>query len=87
MGMTPLLAEPHVLWFPWASKRNKLECTVGFLVELKKRVPFFIPAMERDVSFFRHVGKYGVLRQVGKWRDWPMFKNGENAVIFQSVGH
>ena len=29
--------EPHVIWFPWATDRNKLELGVKFFADMRKR--------------------------------------------------
>jgi hypothetical protein len=75
--------QPHVVWFPEASGRNKMECTLKWLVEMKKTWKIDIWANPDDYQFFWHLCKYGVLRTVGKYRKF--FPNGHDAYLFQSV--
>ena len=72
-------AWPHVVWFPEATSRHRIECTVHYLCELKKVMPAMIIPEKQDVPFFRHVCKYGVLRPVGK-------ADALNSQIFETVG-
>ena len=74
---------PHVVWFPEASRRNRLECALKFLIELKNKSLVLISARAGEVEFFDHLCKYGVLRGVGKI--WSYFGPGEDAVVFQGV--
>lgn len=76
-------AEPHVFWFPEASARNKLECSVKWLTEMKQKYKLDLYIREPDWHFFDHLCKYGLLRTVGKYRNF--FDNGEDAMLFQSV--
>lgn len=75
--------EPHVFWFPEAGARNKLECALKWLVEMKQRWKIDLWIRARDWQFYDHLCKYGVLRTVGKYRG--CFEDGEDAFIFQSV--
>lgn len=79
------IAYPHHIWYPDASPRNKLEITLAFLLELKKSYVAFVFAEKKDENFFRHLGKFGVLRKVGKIYEW--FGPKQDATLFQSVGN
>jgi len=83
-SLVRLEAEPHVQWFAWASPRNRIEATVKFLVELKRVLPFRFHVTESDAEFFFHIGKYGILRCVGKVHHY--FGADRGAFLFQSVG-
>jgi hypothetical protein len=74
--------EPHVFWFPEATARNRLECSLKWLVDMKPRYALFIFAKEPEWKFFEHLGKYGVIRAVGKYRNFP---GGGDAMLFQGV--
>jgi hypothetical protein len=76
-------AEPHVYFFPEASPRNKLECSVKFLIDLKKENNVVIIAGEKDWGFFNHMCLYGVIRAVGKYRGY--FEDGSAAMIYQDA--
>lgn len=77
------LAFPHVSWFPEASSRNKIEAGVLFLSELKKAYLVIITGPEKFSPYWRHLAKYGLLRAVGKIRDF--YGKGDHAMMFQSV--
>ena len=74
---------PHVAWFPEASMRNKIECVAKFLVEIKKLGVVLIYSIDAEAGFFYHLGKYGILRAVGKIRGY--FPDGGDSMLFQSV--
>lgn len=76
-------AEPHVIWFPEASSRNRLELALAFLVELKRHYKVLLWVREANWKFYDHLCKYGVIRTVGKFRAY--YPDGENAYLFQGV--
>lgn len=76
-------AEPHQFFFPEASPRNKLECSLKWLVEMKKRWKIDIWVRASQSGMFDHLCRYGVIRTVGKYRG--CFEDGEDAFIYQSV--
>lgn len=57
--------EPHVDWFPWATKRNKVECAIRFFIEMRKDYKVLIFATAADQGFFDVMCRYGVIRRVG----------------------
>ena len=61
--------EPHVEFFPWATKRNKLRAFIAFLqyVRYSRKVGCcIVRSLMKSKSAFDHVCKYGVLHYVGK---------------------
>lgn len=60
--------EPHCVFFPWATTRNKLRAVVAFLqmARYRKIGACVIYALEDSKALFDTVVKYGVLRHVGK---------------------
>ena len=73
---------PHVNWFPWSTLRNRIECALRFLLETKERCNLIIVASPKDVDFFLHLCRYGVVRRIGTGRGWL----GEhNVVLFETV--
>ena len=71
---------PHVVWFPEAGARNKLELVVRFFAE---RCDDMVVLGRPQVGhFFDHVCKYGVLRPVGKFRG---LYDGVDATIYETV--
>lgn len=85
------VAAPHVVWFPEASPRNRLELGLKLFMSLKKQHLVLINIVSRkgeksaDVRFHEHLCKYGVLRRVGTIRD--RYGANVNSVLFQSVGN
>ena len=59
----PYRVEPHCIWFPWATPRNKLESAVHFLNEIRKEYLAMIFSEKEDSRFFTHICKYGILRR------------------------
>lgn len=74
---------PHVIWFPEASARNKLECAVKFITDLRKEGHIVTIARQQDWRFFSALANYGIIRPVGKL--WKHYKDGSDAMIYQSV--
>lgn len=75
-------AWPHVIWFPWASSRNKLEGAVFFIQELKKQMPILIIAKESDAPFFSHLSRYALLSRGCKINK---HFGDENGILFRGV--
>lgn len=73
----------HVLWFPWASERNKLEAMVRYLANMRHDFIILAKASFDFRDFFNHVCRYGVLRRVGTINGWF---DGEPCALYQSQG-
>lgn len=71
LGFFPHAAVSHFLifnsfvWFPWATKRNRVESAVSFFEKVGKDVPMLAFARDRDKAFGAMIAKHGVLRRVG----------------------
>jgi hypothetical protein len=83
-GVKPFYQEPVMwigdfLWFPWASKRNKLEAAVHFLNQMRKENAIIGFAEPEAIPFFEHICRYGVLRRAGTFFD--IFSEGPRAVF------
>ena len=76
--------EPHGIWFPWASPRNKLESWVRFFSrERKDRLGMIHMRSEpQNIDFLNHLAKYGLLRRIGTAKNF--YAPGEDAVMFQT---
>ena len=81
MNITGGRMEPHAFWFPEATPRIKLETILGWLIDYKARYRLFIWVRQKDWKFDDHLGKYGVVRTVGKYRKF----DEEDAFLFQGV--
>lgn len=78
------IAWPHAVWFLESTPRNRLEITLSFLVELKKKYDVLITVAPMHRRFFLHLCDYGVLRKVGLLKKWI---GNDNYTLFQTVGH
>jgi len=81
--VTDRVVEPEFLWFSWATPRNKLETALKFMLEAKKNHQLFITVPQGSEKLLTHLGKYGVVRGIGKFQ--AFYEDG-NALLFQSVG-
>ena len=73
---------PHVLWFEWATPRNRIECAVKFLMELKEQGNLLILAEKKDIPFFSHLARYAILNRRCLLKKY--FDDGD-AVLYQGV--
>ena len=74
---------PHVVWFAPTTPRNRLECSLKFIVEMKQEGNLIVVADQTNWRFFEHLCKYGCLRAMGKFRGY--FESGEDAMLYQGV--
>jgi hypothetical protein len=74
--------EPHVFWFSNSTPRNRLECVLKWLIDAKQKYALFLWIKEPDWRLYFHLCKYGVIREVGKYRNFP---GGGDAMLFQGV--
>lgn len=60
--------EPHTIFFPWATARNKLRVSISFfqMARYKKIGVCIVRCLENSVTLFNHCRDYGVLHYVGK---------------------
>ena len=77
------LIEPHVVWMPWASPRQKIEGTLRFALDQKVDREIGIFAKKEDQSFWVRLAQYGILSPVGTWPAY--FPNGDTAKIWRVV--
>lgn len=76
------IMEPHVIWFPWASPRNKIEADVAFFQKFRDQYMMMIHSPKEAWEFHDHICRYGVIRRIGyvaHWFDWD-----KPAMVFQS---
>jgi len=76
--------EPHVMWFPWVTARNKLEACVRFFRETGKLMKVFIYIKAEDDALFERVWRYKVLKKGCKISD--CYGKGEDAVMYYTPG-
>lgn len=75
-------AWPHVTWFPEATLRVRMECSMKFLTYIAKLTNAVIVSEKQDVKFFERLCKYGVIRIVGEGRGWL---DGADVMLFETV--
>ena len=68
VGLAPVYAngvraEPHFLWFPWASTRNRLESAVNLLDHLRRTHTALLWTHPSDRDFWVRLCQYGVLNK------------------------
>jgi hypothetical protein len=65
----PMLFIGSAVWFKWASSRNKIECAIHVLNELRKDYIVILHNHMKDKPFYMNIAKHGVIRQVGRFYD------------------
>lgn len=63
--MAPFAIIGDMIWFPWASTRNKIESTVRWINDTRKEVPLVEYASLEHKGFFEVMAKHGIMRRVG----------------------
>ena len=70
-----------MIWFPWASDRNKIEMAVRFFNDIRKEVPMVEYAKMDDKRFFETIAKHGIMRRVGTMHN---IYDGAPAAVFET---
>jgi hypothetical protein len=52
-------------WFPWATKRQRIEHMVGFLNGIRKELYCVWDCEEKDKRFYEYIARHGIIRRVG----------------------
>lgn len=64
--LSPFMIIGDLVWFPWASARNKIESAVNFFATIRKTVPMVDYAYgETNQRFFDTICKHAVMRRAG----------------------
>lgn len=61
----PFMVLDAMVWFPWASPRNRIEATTKFVNEVRHEVPLLAFARERDKRYLEMLARHGVARRIG----------------------
>jgi hypothetical protein len=69
---TEYVAEPHVTWFPWTSAANRIVNFKWAMEYLAKERVVFLTVEKKEVPFFDHFVKRGLLRKIGYLEDLPI---------------
>jgi hypothetical protein len=79
----PFMIVGDLIWFPWASSRNRIESAVQFFSRGRAGIPMVEYARETDKKFFESIARHGVLRRVGTSHN--IYPN-EPAAVFETRG-
>ena len=52
---------PRLVWFPWSSSRNKVECFVKWVNEARKTRKVLFEVEPADKRFMDHMARYGIV--------------------------
>ena len=64
-AFSPFMIVADMIWFPWATPRNKIETTVKFFHEVRKTMQMVEYSKREHQKFFDTVCAHGVLRRAG----------------------
>lgn len=70
-----------ILWFPWASARNRVESAVNFFNAMRTEVKMVDYVRHKDKKFFEMLARHGVMRRVGT--SYNVYPN-QPALIFET---
>ncbi len=80
-AFAPFMIVGDMVWFPWASPRNRIESAVGFFRAIHAQVPMVEYARAQHRRFFEMIAKHGVMRRVGtSFNVYP----GEATAVFET---
>jgi hypothetical protein len=71
----------RLVWFPWASTRNRIESAVNFFVKVRHEIPMIGFARPEDEAFFVALLRHGMLRRVGT--SLTVFED-EQAMVYET---
>lgn len=70
-----------MIWFPWATARNRVEAAIHFFNSIRSEVPMVEYAREKDKRFFEIIARHGVMRRVGTSHN---VYSGEPAAVYET---
>lgn len=79
--LSPFMIVGDIIWFPWATPRNRIECAVKFFSEIRKTIPMVEYANEKARPFFEMMAKHGIIRRVGTMHN--VYKE-EKTTVFET---
>lgn len=74
----PFMVLDALIWFPWASPRNKVEAAVNFADKARNEIPMLAFARDRDRAFMEMLARCKVIRRIGTSR--TVFTDGQASV-------
>jgi len=81
-ALSPFMIIGDIVWFPWASPRNRIEAAVNFFNIMRKQIPMMDYAHgDENRRFFEMMAKHGIVRRVGTTLN---VVKGEPTAIFET---
>lgn len=74
----PFMVVGDMVWFPWATARNKIESAVNFFNRVRSERPMVEYASEKNKRFFEMICQHGIMRRVGTMHN--VYKDEATAV-------
>lgn len=75
--------ETHSNWMQWATPRDKVTAAVTFAERMRRKQTIMLLTGDKTVDrFYEHLGRYGVLRRVGKINQY--YPDKSDAFVWQS---
>lgn len=78
---SPFMIVGEMIWFPWATARNKIESAVNFFNEMRDELPFMEYAEPENKEFFELMCKHSIMHRVGT--SYNVFP-GERTSVFET---
>lgn len=80
--ISPFMVIGDILWFPWASHRNKIESAVNFFNRMRNEIPMIDYAHgDTNKRFFEMLARHGIMRRVGTTFS---IVHGEPTAVFET---
>lgn len=80
--LSPFMIVGDLIWFPWASPRNKIESAVNFFTKIRNEIPMMDYAYgETNKRFFAMLAKHGIMQRVGTTFN---VKKGEAVAVYET---
>jgi hypothetical protein len=80
-AFAPFMIVGAMIWFPWATARNRIEAAVYFFNMIRHETPMVEYADEKDKKFFEMIARHGVMRRIGTSHN--VYK-GRSAAVFET---
>lgn len=77
----PFMIIGDMIWFPWASARNRIESAVGFFHRIRSDIAMVEYARAEHKRFFEMICQHGIMRRIGtSFNVYP----GESTAVFET---
>lgn len=81
-ALSPFMIIGDIVWFPWATRRNRVEAAVNFFNTIRGTIPMVdYAAGDTNRRFFEMICQHGVMRRVGTTHN---VVKGEPVAIFET---